>query len=190
MAKTTVLTSIFVVIFCSCKEEQLIMNRSVWMDEIGVDLYEVSIGEFREFIGSTGYITTADSLEWSGFFDVGAKNWVVAENANWEKPDGRNKLEDNYPVTQVSYYDACDYCKWKGGRIPTAVEWDDIAGDSVITGNIWEGLFPYADAGNDGYEIRVAPRGQFKLNDNGLYDIFGNVWEWTSTWHEAKGKEL
>ncbi len=166
------------------------LNQIVVLDSLKTDKYEVSMGDFELFLKETGYTTTADSLHWSGYFDTHVKNWVVAENANWEKPDGRNRIGKNYPVTQVSYYDACAFCEWKGGRIPNADEWDYIAGDSVIIGNIWEGIFPYVDEGNDGYKISVAPRGMFAPNKNGLYDIFGNVWEWTATQDKIKNERI
>ncbi len=178
-------------ILCSCKHNTSIEEANpVRLENLKVDKYEVGIGQFRQFLESKKYTTTADSLAWSGFFDPYSKEWVVAENANWEKPDGRQKIGDNYPVTQVSYYDACAYCQWKGGRLPTAAEWDQLAGDSVIVGNVWEGIFPHLDEGKDGYEIKVAPRGLFAHNKTGLYDIFGNVWEWTSTWDELKNERI
>lgn len=180
------------IILClvACQEEILLSNEVISLPELKVDKYEVSIGEFGQFIKEQEYITTADSLKWSGFFDVVQRNWIVAQEANWEKPDGRKKLGVNYPVTQVSYYDACAYCKWKGGRLPTADEWDAIAGDTVITGNVWQGIFPYEDEGIDGYEISIAPRGQFAPTENGLYDIFGNVWEWTTSMDEEKNARI
>lgn len=174
---------------CSKTEDVVIQDR-VKIGQIEVDKYEVGIAEFKVFVNETSYMTTADSLGWSGFFDPYSKNWVVAENANWLKPDGRKKIGNNYPVTQISYYDACAYCAWKSGRLPTAYEWDQIAGDSVIVGNVWEGVFPHVDNGEDGYEIKVAPRGLFAHNNNGLYDIFGNVWEWTSTRDSTKNERI
>ena len=179
-----------IILLAGCKQETIIPNELVSLPSIKADTYEVSIGEFGEFISATDYISTADSLKWSGFFDVVQKNWVVAQEANWEKPDGRKKLGSNYPVTQVSYYDACAYCKWKGGRLPSADEWDMIAGDTVITGNIWQGIFPYEDEGTDGYTISIAPRGQFQPNESGLFDIFGNVWEWTTTMQTEKNERI
>lgn len=182
----------FIITGCGDKPDQepMLENVKVNLGNISADKYEVSIGAFRNFIETTGYVTTADSLKWSGFFDPFTKKWMVADNANWEKPDGRQRMDHNYPVTQVSFYDACAYCDWKGGRIPSAEEWDFIAGDSVIMGNIWEGMFPYVDEGNDGYEISVAPRGQFDPNTTGLFDIFGNVWEWTTTFDSLKNARI
>ena len=185
-----VLTAVSLFLLACSQDEIALKQERVIINSLEADIYEVSISEFREFIQKTSYTTTADSLDWSGFFDPHSKNWMVAENANWEKPDGRKKLDSNYPVTQVSYYDACAYCKWKSGRLPTAQEWDKIAGDSVIVGNIWEGIFPHLDEGKDGYAIKIAPRGRFAHNTFGLYDIFGNVWEWTSTMDTLKKERI
>lgn len=154
-----------------------------------VDITEVTVGEFRAFINVEKYQTTADSFGWSGYFDPIKTNWDVLELANWEKQDGNSVTPDEYPVVHVSYKDACDYCKWKGGRLPTAEEWDQLAGDSVILGNIWEGLFPHVDEGKDGFKTMSAPVKSFTPNKYGYHDLFGNVWEWTSTMH-PKGERI
>ncbi|MDX1406978.1 MAG: SUMF1/EgtB/PvdO family nonheme iron enzyme, partial [Saprospiraceae bacterium] len=145
------------------------------------DPFEVTIDSFRHFVESTGYATTADSLEWSGVFDTTQQRWIVQPGANWERPLGHKIADGAFPVTQVSYYDACAYCAWKGGRLPTAAEWDLLAGDLVLPGNVWEGPFPMIDLGKDGFAKRIAPVGRFAPNAYGLHDMFGNVWEWTST---------
>ncbi|NNE37349.1 MAG: SUMF1/EgtB/PvdO family nonheme iron enzyme, partial [Gammaproteobacteria bacterium] len=62
--------------------------------------------------------------------------------------------------------------------------------DTVILGNIWEGLFPHVDQGIDGYTIQLAPRGQFQPNKDGYYDIFGNAWEWTTSIDPMKGERI
>lgn len=146
-----------------------------------MDRYEVSVGAFQSFTTATGYRTTADSLGWSGIFDLRLPGWTVAEGANWAYPDGQAKAGPNEPARHISYYDACAYCAWKGGRLPTAEEWDLAAGDEPVPGNIWEGPFPYHDEGKDGYAARPAPIGQFPSNERGIHDLFGNVWEWTSS---------
>ncbi len=145
-----------------------------------MDVTEVTVADFRRFVEVTGYVTTADSLGWSGYFDHTLPGWVVAEGANWASPDGRRRAPADEPVTQVSYYDACAYCRWKGGELPSAAQWDAAAGTEVMPGNIWQGPFPYRDEGSDGFAAMIAPVGSFAPNAYGLYDMFGNVWEWTS----------
>jgi len=166
----------------SCKEENIV-NKQIWIEALGLnaDQYEVTIDDFAEFVQRNNIITTADSLKWSGVFDTKTNTWEVVEFANWQKPTGSKSYKKNYPVTQISYFDATVYCKHKGGRLPTALEWDLFAGDKVIIGNVWEGLFPVLDEGKDGYKNCVAPIGKFAPNKYGLHDLFGNVWEWTTT---------
>ncbi len=178
-------------VFMACKPEK---PRELISDPpknvVRADRYEVTVAQFREFITSTGHITTADSFAWSGVFDTILMDWKIVEGANWEHHDGHTIAEDIMPVVHVSYFDACAYCKWKNGRLPSADEWDLIAGDTVITGNVWQGLFPYVDKGDDGYRIKAAPVGQFTPNISGYYDLFGNVWEWTSSIHRGKGERI
>lgn len=143
--------------------------------------YEITVAEFAQFVKENSYTTTADSFKWSGVFSLEKNGWQPVDFANWQKPDGKSDVPKNHPVTQVSYYDAQAFCKSKGGRLPTAEEWDFLAGDSIIVGNVWQGLFPLIDEGEDGYVAEAAPVGQFKTNKFGLHDIFGNVWEWTSS---------
>jgi sulfatase modifying factor 1 len=178
----TVAALILVFVFEGC-QSYTDTNGQVWFSSLNlmVDRYEVSIGDFREFISTTTYITTADSMMWSGVFDINQGSWIATPNANWEKPTGDSIYLDNFPVTQVSYFDACAYCEWKNGRLPSAKEWDTIAGEEVIIGNTWEGSFPYYDYGLDGYAHSIAPIGKFKPNKMGVHDLFGNVWEWTTT---------
>lgn len=165
-------------------------ERTSAVSGLSADKYEVTVGEFREFVENTEYETTADSFGWSGFFNPASTEWDVLENANWELQDGKEVIPDTYPVVHVSYFDACAYCAWKGGRLPTAEEWDQLAGDSVILGNVWQGLFPHMDTGEDGYTTVSAPVGQFKPNVNGYHDMFGNVWEWTSTIDPTKQQRI
>ncbi|MEL6987149.1 MAG: SUMF1/EgtB/PvdO family nonheme iron enzyme [Bacteroidota bacterium] len=148
---------------------------------ITVDQYEVSVNAFHKFVVESNYLTTADSIGWSGVFNIDSTKWDMTENANWERPDGLETANPNLPVTHISYFDACAYCAWKGGRLPTAKEWDAYAGKEIIIGNVWEGPFPFEDTGKDGYKHTPAPIGSFEPNSNGIHDLFGNVWEWTST---------
>lgn len=186
---------VYAALMFGCQKEKL---KSVHVAEalspptstLSVDTFEVTVSQFREFVVAMNYETTADSFGWSGKWDTRLGEWSIAQKANWERQDGENLAADNLPAVHISYRDACDYCAWRGGRLPTAQEWDALAGDSVIVGNVWQGLFPRLDEGLDGYKTVSAPVGQFRPNMNGYYDMFGNVWEWTSTMDLHKGERI
>lgn len=127
--------------------------------------------------------------------------WEFVHGANWKNPNGKQtELKDilNYPVTQISWYDAMAYAKWVGKRLPTEAEFEYAmrGGDTSSLypwgnervyegkpkGNFYDGPFPYQNTKWDGYEF-AAPIKSFPPNPYGLYDIAGNVWEWTLDWY-------
>ena len=127
-------------------------------------------------------------------------NWTIG--ADWKHPNGPKssiKGKDNYPVVQVSYEDALAYCEWANRRLPTEAEWELASragsygtiynwGDDVSVleekANTWEGEFPVENTVADGFELR-APVKSYPPNAYGLYDMAGNVWEWTSDWYNT-----
>ena len=127
-------------------------------------------------------------------------NWTIG--ANWQHPNGPEstiKGKENYPVVQIAYDDALAYCEWANRRLPTEAEWELASragsygtiynwGDdaSVLSkkANTWEGDFPVNNSMADGFELR-APVKSYPANAYGLYDMAGNVWEWTSDWYNA-----
>jgi sulfatase modifying factor 1 len=124
--------------------------------------------------------------------------WTWMPGAEWRHPDGpRSTLHgrERHPVTQVAYEDAEAYATWAGKELPTEAEWelaargglegkifpwgDEFAPRGKMMANTWQGEFPWQNLGTDGFE-GTSPVKSFPPNGHGLFDVVGNVWEWTS----------
>ena len=124
--------------------------------------------------------------------------WVWVPGASWRRPFGPDSDvagRADHPVVQVAYPDAAAYARWAGRRLPTEAEWEYAArggagttyawGDEEkpagrLMANTWQGRFPYQNDGALGW-AGTSPVGAFPPNTFGLYDMIGNVWEWTTT---------
>jgi formylglycine-generating enzyme required for sulfatase activity len=127
--------------------------------------------------------------------------WTFLPGANWRHPYGPDSsvldLQD-HPVVHISYQDAEAYAAWAGKVLPTEAEWElaarggledaDFAwGAELSPGgrmmcNYWQGDFPSENLELDGW-ARTSPVRCFSPDGYGLYDMIGNVWEWTSDWY-------
>ena len=139
--KKNYLLFLFFLTFCSNVEEK--------------SLHPVTVKEFKEFINATGYETDAERYGWS-IVQLNVYDYKIINGATWLKPDGENTSEDNMPVTQVSYKDAVEYCKWAGVSLPTYNQyWELVSSDDRlivsdnkypispvdevnIVGNVWD----------------------------------------------------
>jgi formylglycine-generating enzyme len=126
--------------------------------------------------------------------------WQYIKGANWRAPQGPGSSiegKENHPVVHVGYEDALAYAKWRGHELPTEAQWEYAARGGRPIGeewseafdangkpiaNTWQGVFPVYNSDKDGY-VGTAPIGCFPPNAYGLYDMIGNVWEWTTDWY-------
>ena len=183
-------------------------RHSVALSAFYLDKHQVTNRLFQQFVQQTGYRTTAEQ-EGKAYAMISAGKWKEVKGAHWRKPEGGETVFDSHraehPVVSVSWEDAHAYCRWAGKRLPTEAEfeyatragtntkywWGDGHPSSRLVANIadeslkrqysdWPG--PIMTGYDDGY-IRTAPVGSFDANPFGLYDMTGNVWEWTADWY-------
>jgi formylglycine-generating enzyme len=132
--------------------------------------------------------------------------WTYVKGADWRHPRGPGtKIEflGRHPVVQLAFEDVAAYATWAGKELPTEAEWefasrgglegaeyswgDEFKPGGKMMANTWQGNFPYQNLLEDGFEW-TAPVGTFPANGYGLYDMAGNVWEWTTDWYQEHGK--
>lgn len=127
--------------------------------------------------------------------------WSFRFGANWRQPLGEGSSVDgldDHPVVHVSHSDAEAYARWAGKALPTEAEFefaargglegadyawgDELAPGGAMLANYWQGPFPHGNTLEDGW-LRTSPVRSFPANGYGLYDLIGNVWEWTDDWY-------
>ena len=153
--------------------------NNIYLDAFSIDKYEVTNADYAKFVQATG------------------------AKPPWHWSQGKIPMgEEKFPVANVNWFEATDYCKWLGKRLPTEAEWEKAArggldrahyswGDDTIDRETEEGLFsPQIAIRNTNTPVpatlgrpRPNPVGSFTPNGNGLYDMTGNVMEWTNDWY-------
>jgi formylglycine-generating enzyme required for sulfatase activity len=149
---------------------------------------ELMVAGSLVFTGAAGPVDLAEVRNW----------WSWIPGADWRHPEGPGSNlagRDRHPVTHVAFTDALTYAAWAGKQIPTEAQWeyaarggldgkvfcwgDDFAPRGRMMANTWQGEFPWQNLMLDGY-ARTSPVRSFPPNRYGLFDMAGNVWEWTS----------
>ena len=146
------------------------------------------------FTGTPGPVPLNDWTQW----------WSWVHEADWRHPEGPGSNlngRDLHPVVHVGYEDALAYAEWIGKQLPTETEWEHAArggleqatypwGDEFmpngrVMANTWHGRFPFENTSPHDF-VRTSPIHSFRPNGYGLYDVAGNVWEWTdSPWSDT-----
>ncbi len=167
----------------------------------------VTNDQFEEFVAATGYQTESEKLGWSFVYrgavvdktlikDVvaGLPWWCQIEGANWRAPKGPgSSIHDigDYPVVQVSWDDAAEYANWVGGKLPSEAEWEHAA-----RGGLGDVLYPWGNVEPtnennkchfgliyspelDPHEVGPIAAHKNDANGFGLFNMVGNVWQWT-----------
>jgi formylglycine-generating enzyme required for sulfatase activity len=145
------------------------------------------------FTASAGPVDLSDISNW----------WAWTPAADWRHPEGPGSTlhgRERHPVTHVSYEDARAYAAWVDKDLPSEAEWecaarggldgavfcwgDEFAPKGRMMANTWQGRFPWENLLLDGHE-RTSPVKSFPANGYGLYDMAGNVWEWTNDLYQS-----
>ncbi len=130
--------------------------------------------------------------------------WAWAPGASWRSPEGPDSSiegRDGHPIVHVAADDAAAYADWAGTALPTEAEWERAARSGLPDAeyawgteftpsgrqlaNTWQGVFPYQNLCLDGY-AGTSPVGSYPPNAYGIYDLIGNVWEWTATPYDER----
>jgi sulfatase modifying factor 1 len=182
--------------FVGKKNHLLNPFRKVLVDSFFICKTETTNQQFAAFVEATGYKTDAERMHNAMIFVPGLREfeWIQDSTACWRYPNGisRGGIENkmNHPVTTISYEDIMAYCKWAGVRLPTLDEWEIASRAGTTTdyfwgndrnqikkyANIWYGRNHLTADSSDGY-MYTSPVANFQPNQWGLYDVYGNVFE-------------
>ena len=146
--------------------------HKVTLNSFYMDVHEVTVAQFREFVNQSGYDYQANMF--LNLFDM------------WDEV-ARDSPGDNHPMVRVNWNDAVAYAEWAGKRLPTEAEWEYAARGGLVGKRYpWGDKEPTPDRANYGSKVgKPTVVGSYPANGYGLHDMAGNVWEWCQDWYEA-----
>uniref|UniRef100_A0A336MSQ6 CSON006493 protein n=1 Tax=Culicoides sonorensis TaxID=179676 RepID=A0A336MSQ6_CULSO len=160
--------------------------------------YITEAEKFGDSFVFQGFLSEETKDKYKDFRVAAAPWWYKINGSNWQHPEGpESDILDrmSHPVIHISYRDAQAYCRWKNKRLPSEAEWEVACRGGKVNKlfpwgnklmpknehwmNIWQGTFPDENSAADGY-YGTCEVDKFRQNDYDLYNMVGNVWEWTT----------
>lgn len=174
------------------------VGERVRLDDMGgleIDRTEVTIAQFARYVAATGTVTQAERE--GGGFEYAA-GWQRRPGWTWRRPDGVEPASPHLPAVHLTHAEAAAYCRWAGGRLPTAAEWRRAAYTELrsappapwVRGRSYP--WPTGDSPQGANTSdpdpwpRAAPVTETRAGVNGLHDMGANVWEWAA---DVRGEE-
>jgi formylglycine-generating enzyme required for sulfatase activity len=189
-------------------------QQKIYLDSFWIDRVDVSVAQFQSFVEATGYRTDAEKgccakeyAQLGGMVYSPIETWAL--RAYWLYPEGPTAAADGglasplYPVVQVSWNDAREYCAWAGRRLPTEAEWEKAARGTDGRIYPWGKTFDpkrlnycdlscvlsWKDLSYDDKYARTSPVGIFPpgASPYDVLDMAGNVWQWVNDFYDFRG---